>query len=82
VLGVAVRRIIVWRGRHPTIIEADDSRLSEGFHAYEHDNGFRWTDGDAVVPASLLGEGITALDLQVASTTRYPLLDEGIDAAA
>jgi hypothetical protein len=81
VLGVAVRRIILWRGRHPTVVEADDPRLSEGFHEYETDNGFRWTNGDAVLPPSLFGHGITGFDLHIASGTRYPLF-EGNDVAA
>jgi Hint domain len=82
VLGVAVRRIILWRGRHPTVMEADDPRLSQGFHAYEADNGFRWTDGDGLLPPMLFADGITDVDLHVASTTRYPLLRDDASVAA
>jgi hypothetical protein len=83
-LGVAVRRIILWRGRRPTVIEAVDQRLSDGFYAYESDNDFRWTDGDAVLPALLLdgGRGITSLDLHVAATMRYPLLGDPVSVEA
>lgn len=81
-LGVAVRRIVLWRASHPTVVEANDPRLSQGFHAYEADNGFRWTDGDAVLPASLLGSDVTHLDVYVAATTRYPLFEDTTSAAA
>jgi hypothetical protein len=73
VLGVAVRRITLWRGRHPTVIEADDLRLSDGFHAFETDNGYRWTNGDAVLPAFLFEHGDTGFDVHVGATTQYPL---------
>ena len=84
VLGLAIRRIILWHGRHARVIEADDPRLAEGFHGYETDNGFRWTDGDAVLPASLFADGdvITFLDIYVASSTRYPLFESRCTIAA
>jgi hypothetical protein len=82
VLGVAVRRITLWRGRHPTVIEADDPRLSDGFHAYETDNGFRWTDGVAVLPASLFNHGNSGLDVHVQATTRYPFFHGAVVTAA
>lgn len=83
-LGVAIRRIVLWRGYSPTIIDAEDLRLSDGFHAYEADNGFRWTNGEATLPASVFAdaEAITGLDLHVASTTRYPLFRQTTSAAA
>lgn len=34
-------------------IEADDASLCEGFHAFEVDEEFRWTNGNALLPASL-----------------------------
>ena len=49
----------------------------DGFHAFEPDNGLRWTDGDAVVPAALFAgfNGPVEVVLQLGATTRY--LDVG-----
>ena len=74
VLGVAIRQIVAWRGRFPTVTEADDPRLHDGFHGYEADNGFRWTNGDAELPASVF-EGAGALDLYLRGDTLYPLVE-------
>jgi len=77
VLGVALRRLVVRKGSRFRVTEADDDRLTEGFHRFETDNEFRWTDGDATIPAELF-EGFTApleLVAHVAMTARY--LDEG-----
>jgi hypothetical protein len=82
VLGVAVRRIIIWRGRFATVIEAADPRLHDGFHAFEADAGYRWTDGDAVLPASLFGGGVNGVDLYAVPMARYPLLTDAVVAAA
>jgi T5SS/PEP-CTERM-associated repeat protein len=73
-LGVAIRRIELRRGAHLRLLEADDPRLCHGFHAFEQDNVFRWTDGDAAVPAEALSglDGAIELELHVASTARYP----------
>jgi hypothetical protein len=73
VLGVAIRQIVTWRGRFPTVIEADNSLLDDGFHGYEPDNRFRWTSGDASLPLELL-IGADAIDLYVAGYAQYPLL--------
>jgi hypothetical protein len=74
-LGVALRRIIVRKGTQFRIIEVNDARLSEGFHTFESDNGFRWTDGDAAVPAEFFAgfTGPLELVLCVDCTTQYPL---------
>jgi hypothetical protein len=83
-LGVALRQIFLWRGRYLTIIAADDPRLRQGFHAYEEDNDFRWTDGDAVLPASLFAgtNGAFDLELHVGCSTHYPLFDDQTRTAA
>jgi hypothetical protein len=75
VLGVAVRRIVLWRGHVPTVIAASDRRLGRGFHAFEPENGWRWTDGDAVLPASILDciDGPCELELYLAGSARYRL---------
>ena len=74
VLGVAIRQIVAWRSRFPTVTEADDPRLRDGFHGYETDNGFRWTNGDAALPATVF-EGAAALDLYLRGETLYPLVE-------
>jgi hypothetical protein len=83
-LGVAVRQIRLWRGARLRLTEASDPLLYEGFHLFEEDNGFRWTDGDALLPATLFDDmdGGCELELYVASTTRYPLFGELVKAAA
>ena len=48
-LGVAVRQVRLWQGARLRTLDASDESLVEGFHAFEPDNGFRWTDGDAAV---------------------------------
>ena len=52
-LGVAVRRIVLAQPRGQRLIDADAASLSDGFHAFERDNGLRWTNGDAGVPREL-----------------------------
>jgi Ca2+-binding RTX toxin-like protein len=72
-LGVALRRIALWQASRLRIVDAADPSLSEGFHAFEADNGFRWTDGDAVVPPALFDglAGPVELELTVPDTARY-----------
>jgi len=84
VLGVAVRQVRLWQGRRLHVLEAADASLAEGFHAFEPDNGCRWTDGDAVLPAALLAAigGACQLDLLVAGSMRYPLLAGADERAA
>jgi hypothetical protein len=75
-LGVALRKVTLWHGDHPTVLEANDERLREGFHAVEESNGFRWTNGNALLPPTLfdgVGHNCT-LELHVACTAQYPLL--------
>ncbi len=76
-LGVALRRVVFRQGARFGVIEADDPRLSDGFHSFEHDNGYRWTDGDAVLPVGLFNrfEGPFEVVLHVGGATRY--LDDG-----
>jgi hypothetical protein len=76
-LGVAVRRIALLHAGRLAAITADDAALADGFHAFEADNAFRWTDGDAVVPAALFDgvEGPARLEVMVGCTTTYR--DEG-----
>ena len=65
-LGIMVTRIVLGRPEGDVDIALEDPRLSIGFHACEHDGSvaWRWTDGDAVLPAALLG-GARCLHLDV-----------------
>jgi len=74
-LGVALRKIVLWQGWRVTVMEASDPALGRGFHEFEPAEGLRWTDGDAILPASLFEgfNGPLLLELHVAMTTRYPV---------
>jgi hypothetical protein len=84
VLGVALRAITLFQGPRFRTIEVTHPTLTEGFHAFEPDNGLRWTDGDAALPASLFGEldGTKELVLRVGATTSYPLSEKTLSRAA
>ena len=77
-LGVALRQIAVRQENRFRVIEANDAALTTGFYAYEADNGFRWTSGEAVLPPDLFAghTGPLQIMLTVASTANY--LDEGV----
>jgi hypothetical protein len=51
----------------------DDTVLADGFHAFEAANMLRWTDGNALLPASMFADfaGPRELVLHLAATTRY-----------
>ena len=72
-LGVALRRITVSQRATLRVMAADDARLADGFHGFEADNGFRWTDGDGALPVSLFDglDGTTVLTLHLGAATRY-----------
>ncbi|HTW70722.1 MAG TPA: Hint domain-containing protein [Acetobacteraceae bacterium] len=72
-LGVAVRQIMVTQGKRVSVIDAADPLLSDGFHAFEEDNGFRWTDGGAVIASDAFA-GVTGpcdLVLHIGGTASY-----------
>jgi hypothetical protein len=77
-LGVAVRRIVLAQAGRQRAVEACHDALTDGYHAYEPENGMRWTDGNAEVPTSLFagmsGAGLLVLHLGSART-QYP--DDG-----
>lgn len=75
-LGVAIRRILVWQGRTLRVIEAGANSLCDGFHQFEPVDGHRWTNGDAALPDTLFAElrGPCTLELAVSCTMRYPLI--------
>jgi Hint domain len=72
-LGVAIRRITAWRGSTFATLDASDPSLTDGFHAFEADAGFRWTDGNALLPPALFARltGDIQIELRVCSTTTY-----------
>jgi hypothetical protein len=79
-LGVAVKRIVVRQKSRFQKFDANDKRLVEGFHAFEADGNFRWTDGDALLPPEMF-TGLTGpieVVLHIASTAQYA---EGVSAA-
>ena len=83
-LGVALRRILLWQGARLRVFEASDTSLRKGFHQFEETNGFRWTDGDALLPAALFDgvDGVCDLTLQVGCTAHYPLFNDPVSVAA
>ena len=84
VLGVALQRIALRQGTRFRVMEAADALLEDGFHAFEPDNGLRWTNGDAGLPAALFDgfDGPMELVLHVGCTTQYVLFGEAEARAA
>jgi Hint domain len=73
-LGVALRRVAVRQGAKFMLFEADDDRLTVGFHAYEADGHLRWTDGCAALPAAAFArfdKGAEVM-LHLGGATQYP----------
>ncbi len=81
-LGVALRQIVLAQPRRRSTIDADAPSLIDGYHAFEPDNGIRWTDGLATVPADLFASinGPCMLMLTLGGSTQY--LDDGESARA
>jgi hypothetical protein len=81
-LGVALRRMAVRRGTRFQVFNADDPRLAEGFHDFEAEPGFRWTNGDATLPPTLLAgwSGPLEIVLLLGGTAHY--IDDGDPARA
>jgi hypothetical protein len=72
-LGVAVRRLALCHGVNLRLMEAEDAALGDGFHGFEPEHGFRWTNGDAVVPGALFsGMGdLAELEVHVGGVAQY-----------
>jgi hypothetical protein len=83
-LGVALRQVTLWHGRHARVMAADDALLCDGFHAFEVEYRFRWTNGDAALPTALFDrvDGACELTLHLGCTTQYPLSDDRVRDAA
>ena len=75
VLGVAVRRLVMARGRCSVVMEADDRRLTDGYHAFEARDRIRWTRGDAAVPDELFGGVHGAARLEVCLGGAVPYVE-------
>ncbi len=72
-LGVAVRQVRVQQGKRMTSVSAEHASLCDGFHAYEPDADWRWTDGDAGLPPELW-DGFTGpleVLVRLGSSARY-----------
>ena len=76
-LGVAVRKIVLAQPRKQRTIEVNADSLCDGWHAFEPEDGIRWTNGDASIPAELLQgiRGPCMLMLYLGCATQY--LDVG-----
>ena len=76
-LGVAVRRATILRGWQLAIVEADDARLTHGFHDYEASGNLRWTDGAGALPMEPFAvfDKACKLELHIAGATRYRAAD-------
>jgi hypothetical protein len=73
-LGVALRQVTVRQGAKFMLFDADDQRLTVGFHDYEPADRLRWTDGYAELPAEAFarfGRG-AELMLRLGGATQYP----------
>jgi len=77
VLGVAVRDILLRRRDEERAIPAEDRSLTEGFHAFETENGWRWTDSAARLPAEMVQFGAGPIELIVAVASTGTYLDSG-----
>ena len=72
-LGVALRQPAVRQGAEFILLDADDERLTAGFHAYEPSDRL-WTDGYAALPAAAFArfdKGAEVM-LHLGGATRYP----------
>jgi hypothetical protein len=61
----------------PSLIDPDDDRLVDGFHAYEADENIRWTNGDAALPDRAfanLGNDVI-VELHLGGATTYSLFE-------
>jgi hypothetical protein len=66
--------VAVRQGAKFMLFEADDDRLTVGFHAYEADGHLRWTDGCAALPAAAFArfdKGAEVM-LHLGGATQYP----------
>jgi hypothetical protein len=79
-LGVALRRVAIRQGAKFMLFDADDDRLTAGFHDYESADCLRWTDGYAELPIEAFARFDEGAEVAVhlGGSTRYP--DDGDEA--
>jgi hypothetical protein len=73
-LGVALRKLTVRQGAKFMLFDADDDRLTAGFHGYEPSEQLRWTEGFAELPIEAFArfdEG-AIVTLYLGGATSYP----------
>jgi hypothetical protein len=71
---VALRQVAVRQGAKFMLFNADDERLTVGFHAFEADCNLCWTDGCADLPAAAFArfdQGAEVM-LHLGGATQYP----------
>jgi len=74
-LGVALRQVTMRQGARFMLIDADDERLSGGFHGYEPADRLRWTNGAGVLPAGDFARFDAGAEVivRLGGATQYPL---------
>jgi antigen 43 len=79
-LGAALQRVTIQQGAKFMLINADDERLTAGFHDYEPVENIRWTDGYAELPIQAFARFDEGAEVAVhlGGSTWYP--DDGDEA--
>ena len=74
-LGIAVRQIRIWKGRHLKVLDAANSELTNGFQNFEPELGIRWTNGSGAIPTNSLPDMDGPFDLEIVldGQTQYPV---------
>ena len=71
-LGGRVRRILLWQDGRRRRQDIADPTLTDGFHPFETDNKFRWTNGDARLPQDWFSGEVREIGLHVTTLDQYP----------
>jgi hypothetical protein len=73
-LGVALRRVAIRQGAKFMLFDADDDRLTAGFHDHEPADNLRWTDGYAELPIEAFAQFNKGAEvtLHLGGATCYP----------
>jgi len=69
-LGLRLTGLMIGDGSASRSVALDDPCLGTGFYAAEENGAWRWTDGDAVIPAELWAENSETVALQVRYETK------------
>ena len=77
-LGVAVHRLVLWRGLSETALAVAGLELP-GWHPAEGE--VRWTDGHAALDLPACDDADSFLAVHLAATLRYPARQDGTEAA-